>query len=465
MSAGQVKTSERKQPQNLEEGGVFGGFGKGDIREAVYCGLFALQHRGQTSCGAALSDNFKLSLVRGKGLVSDAIEPFLNSLKGNMGIGHVRYGGSASAEAYAQPLISNYSKGNICISIAGKLTNSEELKAELEDRGAIFQLSSDAEILAHLIARARQDENSVEKAVLKVMSRLKGAYAVLIMSSSKLLAFRDKEGLRPLCMGQKDGAYFFSSEDCAFAATGAEFVRDLLPGELVMVTTADKADKTSQPQNPDKIEAVSFKDFLGNTCKTCIYEYLYFARPDSVIDGVSVYSVRIETGKRLFKNFPVKADLVIGAPSAGLHYALGYAMASGVPYGDGLFRNYYFGRTFERDESFKKNSIALKLNVIKAAVAGKRIVLVDDSMIRGVTAKKIIQLLRGGGAKEVHLRVASPRFVAACPVSSGIDTKIKDKSIEELCKEIGADSLAFLPADDLKRIGAGSKNCKKCFIG
>ena len=446
---------------------MFGVCGESDVRDHLYYGLYALQHRGQTSCGAVLSDNFKLSLVRGHGLVSEALEPNLAKLNGNMGIGHVRYGGKKDAEEYAQPLISNYLKGNICISIAGKITNSGQLKAELEDKGAIFQLSSDAEVLAHLIARARKNEASVENAVLKVMPHLKGAYAVLLMSSSKVLAFRDKDGLRPLCMGRKGGTYFFSSEDCAFAAVGAEFVRDLEPGELVMVEGSGVRGQVSDDENDsDRIKKKphSFMDYAVNKAKTCIYEYIYFARPDSIIDGVSVYSVRVEAGKRLYKHAPAKADLVIGAPSAGLHYALGYAHESGIPYGDGLFRNYYLGRTQGRDENFKQNAMGIKLNVIKAAVAGKRIVLVDDSMIRGVTAKRIIALLRGGEAAEVHLRVACPRFVSVCPFSAGIDSNLKDKSVEEIRVEVGADSLAFLPARDLSLIGAGSGNCKKCFM-
>lgn len=439
--------------EKLEEGGVFGVYDGENAASLMYYGLYALQHRGQTSCGAVLSDNFNLLRVMDRGLVSEVIEPNLHKLKGNMGIGHVRYGDSRDALTYAQPLISNYLKGNISISMAGKLTNGETLKAQLEDKGAIFQVGSDAEILAHLFARERVKTESIESAVQGVMTVLQGAYSVLVMSSSKLLAFRDKDGLRPLCIGKKDSGYIFSSENTAFSVIGAELVRDVCPGELVLINKNGLTSFKGQAEFNQE----------GSSAKTCIYEYLYFARPDSVIDNVSVYNVRVNAGKKLYRACPAKADVVIGVPSAGLHYALGYAEASGIPFGDGLIRNYYLGRTTGRDESFKKSADSIKLSVIEAAVKGKKIVLVDDSMVRGVTAKRIIKLLKSGGASEVHLRIACPIFMSRCPFGAGTDSDLKNKAVDKIREEVGADSLMFLPVDQLDSIGAPKNACKICF--
>ncbi len=434
--------------KKLEEGGIFAAFGDKDAPKNIYYGLLALQHRGQTSCGVVLSKDFRLSSVKGSGLVAEIIRPNLNRLIGNMGIGHIRYGSDDNAQLYAQPLVSNYLKGNISIAIAGKITNSQQLKAELEDQGAIFQLGTDAEVLANLCARKRTKTNSIENAVLKVMDKLEGSFAVCLMSSSKLLAFRDKEGRTPLCIGQKNGSYYFASEDTAFSAIGANFLQDVAPGELVLLTSSG-------------ITSFNSNDSYA---KPCIYEYLYFARPDSIIDGISVYSVRVKAGRELYKSCPASGDLVVGVPYAGLHYALGYAAESGIPYGDGLFRNHYLGRTGSRDENYKQNSVSIKLNVIKAAVKDKDIILVDDSMHKGITAKRIVSLLKAGGAKSVHLRVACPRFLQNCPFYSGIDAKLKNYNVKQIQKEINADSLMFLPIEQLSSIGVPKDCCKKCFL-
>lgn len=432
----------------IEEGGIFAAFGDDDAPKAIFNGLLALQHRGQTSCGVVLSQDFRLSSVKGSGLVTEIVWPNLNKLIGSMGIGHVRYGNDENAQLYAQPLVSNYLKGNISIAIAGKITNSLQLKAQLEDQGAIFQLGTNAEVLAHLCARMRTKTSSIEEAVLNIMDSLEGSFAVCLMSSSKLLAFRDKDGNMPLCIGKKGNSYYFSSEDVAFSAIGAEFFRDVAPGELILLT---------------KNGLTSYNKNKNISSQPCIYEYLYFARPDSVIDGVSVYSVRVKAGRELYKSCPAKGDLVIGVPYAGMHYALGYAAESGIPYGDGLFRNYYLGRTGSRDVNFKQDSVSIKLNVIKSAVEGKDIILVDDSMHRGITAKRIVTLLKEGGAKSVHLRVACPRFMQNCPFNAGIDAKLKEYSLEQIQKEINANSLMFLPKEKLNSIGVPDGSCKKCF--
>lgn len=388
-----------------EECGVFGAYDMdgGDVAPTVYYGLFALQHRGQESCGIAVTDTYgerKVQSKKGLGLVNEVFDSeTLHSLKGNLGVGHVRYSTAGGSRAEnAMPLVINYVKGILAIAHNGNLTNAIELRRELELTGAIFQTTIDSEVIAYHIARERLKTSSAEEAVKNAMKKIEGAYALVVTSPRKMIGARDPFGLKPLCLGKRDNTYIFASESCALAAVGAEFVRDVLPGEIVSITKHGIDSDMSMAIAPEKQAR-------------CIFEYIYFARTDSTIDGVNVYHSRLTAGKALAESYPVEADLVVGVPDSGLVAAKGYSEQSGIPYGMAFHKNSYVGRTFIKPkQSERESSVKIKLNVIEEVVRGKRIVMVDDSIVRGTTCANIIRMLKKAGATEVHVRISSPPF-------------------------------------------------------
>ncbi|MDO4553787.1 MAG: amidophosphoribosyltransferase [Lachnospiraceae bacterium] len=448
-----------------EECGVFGiyDFDGNDIASTIYYGLFSLQHRGQESCGIAVSDTNgpkrKVLSQKGMGLVNEVFLPEdFEKLKGDIGVGHVRYStAGASTRENAQPLVLNYVKGTLGLAHNGNLINAHELRAELEYTGAIFQTTIDSEVIAYHIARERLKEPTVEKAVVQAMKKIKGAYSLVVMSPRKLIGARDPFGFKPLCIGKRDNAYILTSETCALDTIGAEFVRDVLPGEVVTITR-------------DGI--ISDKSLCIDEKKQarCVFEYIYFARPDSVIDGVSVYKSRIEAGKCLAKSSPVDADLVVGVPESGNPAALGYSMQSGIPYGVAFIKNTYVGRTFIKPkQSQRESSVNVKLNVLSDIVRGKRVIMIDDSIVRGTTSGRIVGMLKKAGATEVHVRISSPPFLHPCYFGTDIPNEEQliahNRSVEEIGKMIGADSLGYLRVEDLKEISAGLPYCSACFTG
>ena len=388
-----------------EECGVFGAYdldGR-DVAASIYYGLFALQHRGQESCGIAVTDTFgerKVLSRKGLGLVNDVFdEEELSKLKGNLGVGHVRYSTAGGTRVEnAQPLVINYVKGTLAIAHNGNLVNAVELRRELEYTGAIFQTTIDSEVIAYHIARERLNTKTAEDAVKNAMKKIRGAYALAVISPRKMIGARDPFGLKPLCIGKRDNTYFLASESCAIAAVDAEFVRDVQPGEIVTITKEGIAS--------DMGMAIPKEQHAR-----CIFEYIYFARTDSTIDGVNVYHARILAGKALAESYPVDADLVVGVPDSGLVAAKGYSERSGIPYGMAFHKNSYVGRTFIKPkQSDRESSVKIKLNVIPEVVKGKRIVMVDDSIVRGTTCANIIKMLKNAGAVEVHvIRVISAR--------------------------------------------------------
>lgn len=444
-----------------EECGVFGIYSNEGISvsQAVYHGLIALQHRGQESCGIAVNDCGVIDYYKNMGLVSEAFnKKILENLTGQMAIGHVRYStAGGSVPENCQPLVMRYIKGTIAIAHNGNLTNAVELREELEHRGAIFQTTIDSEVIAYLIARERVHSHSVEEAVLKTMPQIHGAYSLLVMSPRKLIAARDPHGFRPLCMGKIGESIVFASESCALDACGAEFIRDIEPGEIIVCENGNIR---------------SIKDLCGGKSARCIFEYIYFARSDSVIDGVSVYESRKTAGRELAKQHPVDADLVIGVPESGIDAAVGFAEESGIPYEKGMVKNSYIGRTFIKpDQSQRTSAVALKLNALRSVVEGKRIVMLDDSIVRGTTMNRIVEMLRDAGAKEVHVRISSPPFRWPCfygtDIPSGKDLIANNYTIEEITKMIGADSLGFLEKDSLCKLIGDKKfgYCSACFCG
>lgn len=446
-----------------EECGVFGIYDLdgNDVARSIYYGLLSLQHRGQESCGIAVSDTEgpkgNISSVKGMGLVNEVFNAEkLEKLHGNIGIGHDRYSTAGqSTRENAQPLVLNYIKGTLALCHNGNLTNAPELRRDLARTGAIFQTTIDTEVIAYHIARARVDSHSVEEAVIRTCRKLKGAYSLIIMSPRKLIGVRDPLGFRPLCIGKRDNAYVLASESCALDTIGATFIRDVEPGEMVMISE-------------DGIQ--SDKSLCQEKHGRCVFEYIYFARPDSVIDGMSVYQSRIIAGRCLAKDSPVEADLVVGVPESGNAAALGYAMESGIPYGQAFVKNSYIGRTFIKPkQSSRESAVGVKLNVLKDAVQGKRIVMIDDSIVRGTTSDQIVGMLKKAGAKEVHVRISSPPFRYPCYF--GVDVPDSDqliaykRSVEDIRKIIGADSLAYLRLDRLKELTGGRQYCEGCFTG
>lgn len=448
-----------------EECGVFGAYDidGGDVASSIYCGLFALQHRGQESCGITVSDTNgpkrKINTCKGMGLVNDVIsEEDLEKLSGNIGVGHVRYStqGTSTYEN-AQPLVLSYIKGTLALAHNGNLVNADILKSELEKTGAIFQTSSDTEIIAYHIARERINTHNVEEAVKNAMDKLKGAYSLIVMSPRKLIGVRDPWGFRPLCIGRRDNVYYLSSETCGLDCVGAEFIRDVEPGEIVTIT------------KDGDIESVKYK--VSNKKAICIFEYIYFSRPDSYCDGISVYNSRIMAGRILAKEHPVEADLVIGVPDSGNAAAIGYALESNLPYEAAFIKNSYVGRTFIKPkQSSRESAVQIKLNPMREVVKGKRVVMIDDSIVRGTTTVKIVGMLRAAGAKEVHVRISSPPFLYPCYFGTDVNSNgqliAHNHSLEEICKIVGADSLGYLPAERLSELVEGETGfCGACFNG
>ncbi|MDO5589484.1 MAG: amidophosphoribosyltransferase [Lachnospiraceae bacterium] len=447
-----------------EECGVFGAYDidGGNVAPSVYYGLFALQHRGQESCGIAVTDTFgeqKVHFKKGLGLVNEVFdEEVLDNLDGNLGVGHVRYSTAGGSRAEnAMPLVLKYVKGTLVIAHNGNLTNAIELRRELEYTGAIFQTTIDSEVIAYHIARERLNVSCAEDAVKNAMKKIKGAYALVVSSPRKLIGARDPFGLKPLCIGKRDHTYFLASESCAIAAVDAEFVRDVEPGEVVTITKDGITSDRSMALSPDKQAR-------------CIFEYIYFARTDSTIDKVNVYHSRIIAGKALAESYPVEADLVVGVPDSGLVAAKGYSEQSGIPYGMAFHKNSYVGRTFIKPkQSQRESSVKIKLNVIEEVVRGKRIVMVDDSIVRGTTSANIIKMLKKAGAKEVHVRISSPPFLYPCYF--GTDVPSDDQLIahshttEEIREMIGADSLGYMEVEKLKNMVGDLSFCDACFTG
>lgn len=448
-----------------EECGVFGmyDFDGNDVASTIYYGLFALQHRGQESCGIAVSRTSgppkNIHVSKGMGLVNEVFtQESLAKMQGDIGVGHVRYStAGASTRENAQPLVLNYVKGTLALAHNGNLINANELREELEYTGAIFQTTIDSEVIAYHIARERLASKTVEEAVRRAAEKLKGAFSLVVASPRKLVGARDPFGFKPLCIGKRDNAYMIASETCALETVGAQFVRDILPGEVVTITPEGISSDTSLCLPREK-EA------------RCIFEYIYFARPDSHIDGVSVYASRIRAGRFLAIDAPAEADLVVGVPESGNAAALGYSLQSGIPYGTAFVKNSYVGRTFIKPgQSSRESSVRVKLNVLREAVKGKRIIMIDDSIVRGTTSDRIVQMLRDAGAREVHVRISSPPFLHPCYFGTDIPEREQliahNRSMEEIREIIGADSLGYLKMERLTEMAEGRSICKGCFTG
>lgn len=449
-----------------EECGVFGiyDFEGREVASTIYYGLFALQHRGQESCGIAVSETSgpkgKVISYKGMGLVNEVFtQDNLEPLKGDIGVGHVRYStAGASTRENAQPLVLNYVKGTLALAHNGNLINAAELRHDLEYTGAIFQTTIDSEVIAYHIARERLQTQTVEEAVNRACQKLRGAYSLVVMSPRKLIGARDPYGFKPLCIGKRENSYIITSETCALDTIGAEFVRDVLPGETVTITPdggilSDLSRAVSKEQEA-----------------RCIFEYIYFARPDSQFDGVSVYAARIQAGRFLAMDSPVEADLVVGVPESGNAAALGYSLQSGIPYGTAFVKNGYVGRTFIKPrQSSRESSVKVKLNVLKEAVNGKRIIMIDDSIVRGTTSDRIVHMLREAGAKEVHVRISSPPFLWPCYFGTDVPAKdqliANNRTVDEIKAMIGADSLGYLDIERLREMVDGLGICTGCFNG
>lgn len=450
-----------------EECGVFGVYSPdpSPVALTTYYGLFSLQHRGQESCGIVVCDDGIFRSYKDVGIVNDVFKPdVIQTLgNGNMAVGHVRYGTTGSNDrSNAQPVVVNHVKGHLAIAHNGNLVNSMELRSEQELQGCIFHTTSDTEVISYVVIKERLQSRTIEEAVCKAMYRLKGAYSLVIMSPQKLIAARDPHGFRPLCYGKtEDGRYIVASESCALDAVGAKFIRDIEPGEILVF---DGKTKTIH----------SITEHCGKAPSAmCVFEYIYFARPDSFMEGCSVHEARERAGKFLAQQHPVEADIVVGVPDSGLDAAVGYAKESGIPYGIGLIKNKYIGRTFIAPrQQARENLVKIKLNAIAEVVRGKRIVLIDDSIVRGTTSKKIVALLREAGAKEVHMRISSPPFLNPCYYGTDIDSREHliacHHTVEETAEIIGADSLGYLSVDSLDQLAAGGHckgYCKACFTG
>ena len=442
-----------------EECGVFGIYDPaGDCARTTYYGLYSLQHRGQEACGIATINDRELSYHKDLGLVGDVFhQDVLDRLGGTMAVGHVRYSTTGGVRREnAQPLTLKYVKGTLAVAHNGNLVNTPELRTSFEYRGAIFQTTTDSELIAYAIAQERLRCGSAEEAVCQAVKGLRGAFSLIVMSARKLIAARDPWGFRPLCMGRRGQAVVFASESCALDAVGAAFEREIDPGEIVVVEDG-------------QVRTIR-ENCAGATSHMCIFEYIYFARPDSVICGQSVHEARLEAGRILAREHPVDADVVIGVPDSGLDAAMGYAEESGIPYGQGFVKNRYIGRTFiTPDQQSREQAVRIKLGALRSTVEGRRVVMIDDSIVRGTTSRQIISLLREAGAKEVHFRVSAPPFIAPCYFGTDIPDK-KDliachHTVEEIRRLVGADTLGFLSVDALERIApsAACGFCKGCF--
>ena len=445
-----------------EECGVFGVISAepADVAGVVYYGLYALQHRGQESCGIVVNDDGLFSSHKDLGLVSEVFHSEVLSRfpKGTMAVGHVRYGTTGGTNrTNCQPIEVNHQKGRMALAHNGNLSNAAKLRNELELSGAIFHTTSDTETIAYIVTRERLKLPSIEDALSSAMNILEGAYSLVLMSPQKLICARDPYGFRPLCYGKtQDGMYVIASESCALKAVGAEFIRDVEPGEIIVFS---------------KNGIVSRKEHCDSKKKKlCIFEYIYFARPDSEIDGVSVHLSRIEAGKILAREHHADADIVVGVPDSGLDAALGFSRQSGIPYGIGLIKNKYIGRTFiSPGQSTRLDQVKIKLSAVEESVKGKKVVLVDDSIVRGTTCGRIVTLLREAGAEEIHMRISSPPFLNPCYYGTDIDTRENliacNHSVEDIAKIIGADTLGYLPVSQLSLLTGNCDYCSACFDG
>lgn len=445
-----------------EECGVFGIYDLdgNNVTNTIYYGLEALQHRGQESCGIAVSDTEgpkgRVQSCKGLGLVNEVFkESRLESLKGNIGVGHVRYSTSGSTTVdNAQPLVLNYIKGSLALAHNGNLVNAMELREKMEYGGAIFHTSIDSEVIAYCIAQERVRSKTVEEAVLRACRKIRGAYGLVVMSPRKLVGVRDPYGLKPLCIGKRENAYIIASESCAITSIGAEFIRDVKPGEIVTITKNGEIHSQFISETPDQAH--------------CIFEYIYFARLDSRLDGISVYESRIRAGASLAKTYPVEADLVVGVPDSGLTAAKGYSEASDIPFAFAFHKNSYIGRTFIKpSQKERETSVKIKLSVLESVVKGKRIVLVDDSIVRGTTIANIIKMMKHAGATEVHVRISSPPFLYPCYFGTDVPSNklliASSHSTEEIRELIGADSLGYMPIEELQKMVGDLPICKACF--
>ena len=448
-----------------EECGVFGVYSAEtrDVASTTYYGLFALQHRGQESCGIAVNDDGLFTYHKDIGLVEEVFTPeHLQQLgEGKIAVGHCRYGTTGtSSRTSAQPLVINHCKGRMALAHNGNLVNSAELREELELQGSIFHTTTDSEVISYIITKERLSSSSIEEAVSRSIDRLHGAYSLVIMSPTKLIAARDKHGFRPLCYGKTPaGDYIVASESCALSAVGAVMERDLEPGEIMVF---------------DKNGPRSLRDHCGKCNPSlCVFEYIYFARPDSVIEGCSVHAARVRAGAFLALEHPVQADVVVGVPDSGIDAAIGYARQSGIPYGVGLIKNRYIGRTFiSPGQKSREDKVRIKLNPVAEVVSGKRVVLIDDSIVRGTTSARILHLLREAGAKEIHMRISAPPFLNPCYYGTDIDSRDNliacHNSIDEICKIIGADSLGYLSVENVTKLTNNHDSlgfCTACFSG
>lgn len=442
-----------------EECGVFGIYGVNDAANLVYYGLHSLQHRGQEGCGiVARSDDGTLKRVKGEGLVTEVFnENRISGLKGSMAIGHVRYtttGGGGIENV--QPFLFHHNTGDFSIAHNGNIVNSNQLRRYLEDHGTLFQSTSDSEVLAHLFRKdPRERKRPRILAIKDALNMIEGAFAFLIMTENRIYACRDKHGLRPLSLGRLGDGYVISSETCAFDVMGARFIRDIEPGEIVSI-------------DHQGIRSSKYSNYQHHFM--CAMEYIYFARPDSDIEGCNVHNFRKMTGKLLFKESPVDADIVVGVPDSSLSAAMGYAEASGLPYEMGLIKNKYIGRTFiQPSQEMRDKGVKMKLSPVKTIVNGKRIVLVDDSVVRGTTSRRIVGMLKEAGAREVHLRIASPQLTRPCYYGIDITTDKElicaGRTLEEVRDALGVDSIAFLSEQALYEAGKRNELCLACFNG
>jgi len=442
-----------------EECGVLGIYSPNNevLAQMMGFGLVALQHRGQESAGIATSNKGAMNYYKDMGLVQDVFnKKILERLQGDVSIGHVRY--STTGESYvsnAQPLVVNYKGGSIALAHNGNLVNANKIRERLEDEGSIFQTSIDSEVIANLIAR--NYSHGFKSAIKEAISEIKGAFALTIICENKLIGVRDPNGLRPLCLGKLDGGFVLASESCALDVVGAEFIRDIEKGEMIII-------------DEEGVESIIYDDSKRKS--HCIFEYVYFARPDSKIDGESVYITRRDSGRELAKEYKIDADVVIAVPDSGIDAAIGYAEASGIPYGVGLIKNKYIGRTFiQPDQKSRELAVRLKLNPLTENIKDKRVIMIDDSIVRGTTSKKIVASLKAAGAKEVHVLVSSPPVVHSCYF--GIDTPERKelvgavKSVDEICEMIGADSLGYISVEGLMRAVHKTRDnlCVACFNG
>ena len=440
-----------------EECGVFGIYSKevNEVAQITYYGLYALQHRGQESAGISVSNFGEIVTYKGMGLTADVFTPeTLNNLV-NAAIGHVRYSTTgASKLENAQPLESRYKLGQIAVAHNGNLTNAKIIRELLEDAGSTFNTSIDSEVIIKMIAR--KANGNVEDAIRSTVGAIKGAYALVILAGNKLVGVRDPYGIRPLCLGiNENGDYILASESCAIDAVGGTLIRDVLPGEMVII-------------DENGVKSVKYSE--NNKKAPCSFEHIYFARPDSVIDGLNVYESRVEAGRLLAKQMKVEADVVIGVPDSGIPAAIGFAEASGIPYAIGLVKNKYIGRTFIKPtQALREQAVMVKLNPLKVNLEGKRVVIIDDSLVRGTTSKILIEIIRRAGAKEVHFRSASPAVKHSCYF--GIDTAHREEliaarlSVEEIRKEINADTLDYLSMENMLKSLKGCDYCVGCFNG